>query len=291
MMMEPVNSVRALICLIAIIGVQVAQGQSSRRSGKPEEEISYTYRLTTSQALQLCEHMGSVFNANFRKIWVREPVPLADTASPYSPDGRFAFPRVGGIEHDRMKTFDMALSKLPSSPEFDAIAWEETRVTTGAPAGVQIPESSRPLAALIAYFDFDNDGRKDTVLKYGFTRGYEAIRDRAESAEYLSVWRSKTKEVRPNASLWALANAVGADRPIAANGQYLRPFMYEGRAYVAKYEMRFSDFESGKLGPYQISKETMTILDLRDTGAHVELTRMPVWTETAVCQFEMTRTN
>jgi hypothetical protein len=281
-----------LICLIAIIGVEVVHGQSARRSAKPEEQISYAYRLTTSQAPKLCEHMGSVFNASFRKLWIREPVPVADAASPYSADGRFAFPRVSGVQHDPMKTFDMALSKLPSSPEFDAIAWKETRVTTGSPAGVQIPESSRPLAALIAYFDFDNDGRKDTVLKYGFTRGFEAIRQRGESPEYLAVWPGETREIAPNASVWELQNVpAGGVRAITENGQYLRPFMYARRAYVAKYEMRSDKADAGRGSPNAVENETLSIVHFQYRGAHDEFTRAPVWTGTTMCQYQMIQIN
>jgi hypothetical protein len=208
-------------------------------------------------------------------------MPSPGPTSPYSSSGKYAFQKIEGIVHDEKKTFQMSLSKLPSSPQFDAIGWRETRVITGGPSSVEIPASSkRPRPALIAYVDFDNDGEKDTLIKYGFTEGYDAIRDRGGSTEYLTVVRSSTAPVAPNVSLWSLRQDASGRPAIRMNGQYLRPLIHGGRTYVASYEMEFMSHESGSASPGTPARETMTLVEFQ-----------PGRTGATVCQFEMTQIN
>jgi hypothetical protein len=264
--------------LLSIVLTPSVSAQAAITSVRLEEEIEYRYRLTTNEDPKLCKHMGRVFNEQFRRVWLREPMPVPATpSSPYSPSGKFAFQRLEGVEHDDMQTFQMGLSKLPSTPEFDAIGWRETRVITGGPPNVEIPESSkRPRPALIAHVDFDNDGQTDTLIKHGFTEGYGAILDRGQSDEYLSVRRGTTVPVAPNASLWSLKQDASGRPAIRVNGQYLRPLIHAGRTYVASYEMEFIPSEPGSASPGTPARETMTLLEFQ-----------PFRTGGTVCQFEM----
>lgn len=277
-----------LLSLTLTVAVaQTVCAQNTQRSEVLEEEIRYAYHLRANRRPDLCEHMGQVFNGKFQRIWIREPLPLADEPSPYAPNGKFSFPKAAGVQHDIRKTFEMGLSKLPSSKEFDAIDWKETRLVIGGPPGVQISGRDTEQAALIAYVDFDNDGREDRVIKHGFTRGYGWIQ-RGESDEYVSVWRSDTSDVTPGSSLWSLLrDDSGRARAITENGQYLRPFRYRNRTYVAEYEMHFDESVKGLAGPREITQETMTILEFRDTGRPVEGPGMPRWAGTTLCKYEL----
>lgn len=274
--------------LLSMMLTQNACAQTPIGSVRAAEEIEYRYRTTTSEDPKLCKHMGRVFNTQFRTIWRREPMPSRGPTSPYSSSGKYAFQKIEGIDHDERKTFQMSLSKLPSSPEFDAIDWRETRVITGGPSNVEIPESSkRPRPALIAYVDFDNDGQTDTVIKHGFTEGYEAILDRGQSDEYLSVRRGTTTPVAPNASLWTLNQDASGRPAIRVNGQYLRPLIHAGRTYMVSYEMEFTAFESGSASPGKPARETMTVIEFGHPQSGEPITDLPPRTGEPLCQFEM----
>lgn len=276
------------ILILAGVSMQSACAQNARRSEGPEEEIRYVYRLTINNQSKLCGHTRQVFNDKFQRIWVREPLPLADESSPYGPNGKFAFPKAAGVQHDTRKTFEMALSRLPSSSEFDAIPWRETRATMGGPAGTPPSPGDTPQAALITYLDFDNDGQPDRIVKYGFTEGYEALRDRNEWSEYLAVWRGERADMPAGSPMWSLLrDATGVVRGIFENGQYLRPFRYSNRTYVAKYEMHFDESVPGFAGRREITSETMTILEFRDAGGRVEGTGMLRWSDTTLCEYEL----
>jgi hypothetical protein len=287
------HAVRLLFVSCALLSMVLAQSacaQTPIGSVTAAEEIEYRYRTTTSEDPKLCKHLGRVFNTQFRTIWRREPMPSAGPTSPYSAGGKYAFQKIEGIDHDERKTFQMSLSKLPSSPEFDAIGWRETRVITGGPSNVEIPESSkRPRPALIAYVDFDNDGEKDTLIKYGFTEGYDAIRDEGESKEYLTVVRSSTAPVPPSVSLWSLRQDASGRPAIRMNGQYLRPLIHAGRTYVASYEMEFTAFDSGSASPGKPARETMTVIEFGHPQSHEPITDLPPRTGEPLCQFEMIR--
>lgn len=263
-------------CMLLSLLTQGCGTQTPIESARPEEELEYRYRTAMSEDPRLCKHMERVFNAQFRMIWRTEPMPSPGPSSPYSSSGKFAFQRIEGVEHDERTTYDMSLSKWPSSPEFDAIPWRETRVTTGAPPNMEVPQSDTPRPALTAYVDFDNDGVKDTVIKYGFTAGYAGIRYRGDANEYLSIWSGTTAPVAPNTSLWSLHHGARERPAVRVNGQYLRPLTYAGRTYVASYEVEFEPPESGSASPGTPTRETMTLLEFQ-----------PGRTGGTVCQFQM----
>jgi hypothetical protein len=115
--------------------------------------------------------MNEMFNERFSVFWDREPLMSSDDPN-YSADSRYAFLRQTGVTHDARITLEMSTSKVPTSAEFDAIDWIEVRFTRGAPPGVQVTGINAPQPGLLAYYDFDNDGESDTVLKHGLTPGY-----------------------------------------------------------------------------------------------------------------------
>jgi hypothetical protein len=230
--------------------------------------------------------MSIVFNEAFRDVWDKELFTQDDERN-YSATSKYAFPTMSGVEHDDMTTAQMSYSKQPTSPEFDAINWLELRVVLGAPPGVQMPSSMVSLPALLAYYDFDNDGDTDTVLKHGFTEGYRRIRNAAPE-ESLSVWRSTIVPIPAGSSLWVLRNeSPWSEELVSWSGTYFRPFKYDGHSYVALYEMALSDLGARSEGPFTIAGETMSVLDFRHTGQRSELTLVPVWTTTELCRYQM----
>jgi hypothetical protein len=283
------HKVIVLLFILVIID-QRAVAQGTEKYENKTKSVQYIYQSTINRGDELCMHMEKVFNISFGKLWDRD-VLLTNDDSHYSANGRYAFPKFPGVEHDNRITAEMSYSKFPSSSEFEAVEWKETRVINGAPVGIRISGSDRPFSALVAYFDFDNDGQKDTVMKYGFTGGYNVIRY-GGSEESVTVWRAEVKSITVNSSLWKLQSDVpDSQKPIAIGGQYVRPFIYKGHAHVAQYEMEFADFESGKIGPYKVSGETMSVFDYRYDRARNNLTQAPAWTSTLHCRYQMKQVN
>src|SRR5882757_273553 len=136
------------LLLIAGGGWLSAHGAMLTDEGAP----TYQYRLLDpSQGKNpVCAHVRETLNRNFTDLWNTDPI-WSNTDDPrYAADSKYAFPRLAGVEHNARATFDMRLSKVPTSAEFDAIAWKEARGSSGGQA------TQKPV--LIAYFDFDNDG-------------------------------------------------------------------------------------------------------------------------------------
>jgi len=193
-------------------------------------------------------------------------------------------------------TFDMRYSKIPSSPEFDAIKWKEGRAIIGAPSGAdpdKYPGAKTELPILVAYFDFDNDGQIDTVVKNGFNRGYSYMSNGKGDGlleEYLMVFRGQKLEFTNLPSLWAIQNeAPIPQQPVSSNSTtYIRPFIYNVHTYVARYDMdleKSSDAEDKR--PQESIKETMSILDFHFSDAVNKFTHKSEWDLTTVCEYKM----
>lgn len=244
----------------------------------------YTYKLQNPQDAQnpVCAHMTEVLNRDFPALW--DTGRWSATDPNFAADGKYAFPRLKGVEHQGRATFDMRLSKIPSSPEFDVIPWSEGR----AVLSLQQP----PVPILLAYFDFDNDGHIDTVIKLGFNRGYDYTTYSGNVfEEYLVVFRGKQLAAQPILNL-QLAPVSGEEAPVTANATYERPFVYQGRTYVAQYDEDLgSDFDAGKRPPYKPIGETMAILSYTFSGSTEPTTGKPNWDQKTLCTFSMLQTD
>lgn len=253
-------------------------------------EPSYSFRLEVGGNVDVCKHMLGVFNERFRNMWEAEALGIGDDPN-YSASSKYAFPRLFGVKHDIRMTFDMRFSKVPSSPEFDAIQWKEGRVIFGGPPEKAGPQSNVPRTALVARVDFDNDGQLDTVMKIGFVKGYSYIaNDRTVGLfeEYLKVWRGRRIDFSNPQSLWDLwGGAPKSQWPIDTNGTYVRPFIYKGHTYSAQYDMDIGEGGIAMRTPPYLPRETMSILNFRFTGATSEFTKAPVWTMDTVCRYAM----
>ncbi|HEY1214040.1 MAG TPA: hypothetical protein VGE93_10465, partial [Bryobacteraceae bacterium] len=198
---------------------------------------------------------------------------------------RYDFPRLPGVVRDTRMTFEMRYSKVPSSPEFDAIGWQEGRALIGEP---NESGGNKPLPILVAYFDIDNDGSLDTVVKTGFNSGYSRMANGKSNwlnDEYLVVWRGVRVDFSQLRHVWPRKDELpDAKWPFTENGTYLRPFLYAGRTYLASYEI-----DLGENYDAMLPKETMSIIELSYTGASSNFTHQPVWDHKLVCRYRMNR--
>jgi hypothetical protein len=250
----------------------------------------FQYTLREDHDPVVCKHMLRVFNDKFSHPW--DSLELTDSA--YSADSKYAFPRLSGVQHSAQITFDMQFSAQPTSPEFSAIRWNEGRVIPGGcPEGKTCSAASRPEPVLVAYFDFDNDGSKDTVVKIGssFFPGYARM---SWAQEFLIVWRGQQLEITNTSNLWDLEHPADKRlRPIIKWGYvYVRPFIYRGITYIASYAPSFRD-DSGQnlnryMPPYPI-REDIFIEKYSFTGQMETTTGRPQWTTNTICDLGMKR--
>ena len=249
-----------------------------------DQTLRYTYKLQNSQDAQnpVCAHMTEVLNKSFSALWDTDWWSATDAN--FAADGKYAFPLIKGVEHQGRATFDMRLSKVPSSPEFDAIPWSEGRALVGL--------QKSPVPILMAYFDFDNDGHIDTVIKLGFSRGYDYTTSSGNVfEENLVVFRGKQVAAKPILNL-QLAPVPGEEAPVVATAMYERPFVHQGRTYVAQYDEDLgNDFDAGNKSPYKPTSETMTILSYEFSGSTDPTTGKPSWDQKTICTFSMMQTN
>lgn len=250
--------------------------------------MTYAYSSELNQDSDLCKRMAGVFNTKFANLWKRDAFSSMD-ASHYTAGSKYAFPLLPGVSHASRFTFDMSLSRSPSSEEFDAIDWKEGRVTTGSPSASKTPDSETSLPVLIANIDIDNDGSQDTIVKYGFSPGYEHLASgEGLSAEAIVVWRSQVWQLPADLSLWKLLNSQPATRaPIVYNAAYLRPFVYNRHTYLARYDFDRLTPEGKRRTKGGHPRETMSVVDVRFTGTLNGLTKRPEWTATTLCSYRM----
>jgi hypothetical protein len=258
---------------------------SYARSGA---SMTYAYSSEINKDSALCKHMSEVLNSRFRNLWKRDAFSAKDP-SRYAANSRYVFPLLPWASHSNQFTFDMSLSKSPSSDEFDAIAWKEGRVTTGSPSATKTAESEVALPVLIANVDVDNDGSQDTIVKYGFSPGYDHLASgEGLSAEAIVVWRSQVWQLPADMSLWKLLNSQPATRaPIVYNAAYLRPFIYDHHTYLARYDYERLTPEGKRRLKGGHPRETLSVIDARFTGELNGLTKRPEWTTTKLCSYRM----
>ncbi|WP_139351742.1 hypothetical protein [Rhodanobacter sp. C06] len=233
---------------------------------------TFQYVLRKDHDPIVCKHIMQVFNDKFTHLF--DAHLLID--STFSANSIYAFPRLPGVQHSARSTAEMALSAQPTSPEFSTIHWNEGRATPGGcPVGQKcVVEEPSPI--LVGYFDFDNDGSVDTVIKGGSTF-FSSYPNMAKTHEFLIVWRGQRLKISGIANEWDLAHPADRVRtPIIIYGTYLRPFIYRGITYVASY---------GADG----DKEVMAIDKYSFTGRTDAVTGRPQWSGDAVCDLEMKR--
>jgi len=241
----------------------------------------YRYVLEKSTNDKVCRHMQGVYNRHFSYPWKRPALsePVYGANSPY------AFAKRPGVSHDYRMTFDMSYSRLPSSPEFDAIEWREGRYRHTGLAGSP-DHGDQPM--LVAEFDIDNDGQVETVIKGRFMLTYYPAESGGTPGgeDTLFVFRKDEIDLqRPIDSPTFYSGQPGRKNPsmiaLSPVGPYriIRPFVLEGVTYLSGYQQDWDkNFDMRKvrehlhvvrylgggenLGPGKIGPEKWTPLQL-----------------------------
>lgn len=286
--------VRISIAMLLLCAAGVAAGSISRSASGAHDLIirgpTYRYGLKASRNSAVCQNMLRVFNADFAHLWNAPSLPWSKNDAAYSADSKYAFPLLPGIDHSTGATFEMRFSAQPTSPEFSSIHWKEgTAITGGCPAG-KVCAREGPEPILVAHFDFDNDGTIDTVIKHGFSRGYRHV---SGVDEYLTVLRDQTIEGEGVVDLTKLVRVHNGESAPVVWGSYLRPFIYQRTAYVARYVQNLGISDGGDSEPVPRpwttppDREDMLVQQYFSTEQKQNTTRRPEWAMRTICDFEM----
>lgn len=210
----------------------------------------YLFRLIEDHQPDLCSHMERVFDQNFNHMWnesydVSEPLDVV-----FSATSKFAFPLIAGTSHDWNMTFQTRDSKVPSSPEFDAIQWHEGYTTFGGgdPDPTTVANTLKQ-PYLVAYVDVDNDGVLDTLYQDQFARGYSGLLARIEQengmGDSILAYRSKKIDMTAPTTLFELTNgSANYGKPSIIWGSKIRLFIYQGKTYFAIYDLGVSELKT-----------------------------------------------
>lgn len=225
------------LVFIAAILAQVPQAYA--------DKDYYRYKLEEGARHEVCRHMTKVFNARFRTPWDRgwlslEQVPRTSDGIPYDQ----VFERLPGVEYNKEFVFAMLLSKYPTSPEFDAVQWKESRfyysLSDSIDGRVVKIRHSTPL--LVTSLDIDNDGREDWLVKRDF-RGEPSRNDDLfnPSAETIMIYDRDTFD--PYMEMSEENKATWWDIPgrILWGFYNVRPFVHRQITYVAAYQAAWED--------------------------------------------------
>lgn len=225
------NQVLALTISLIVLPIQVRAG---------EKEDYYHYKLEDGATHAVCQHMTKVFNNKFRTPWHisrrlgLEAVPKTKDGVPYDQ----LFERLPGVEYKKEFVFDMLLSKYPTSPEFEAVKWVETRAYVDGYDSNTRKAIKQPFPLLLTKLDIDNDGREDWLVKGGFMR----IPSRDDNLYGVHMMESiaifdegcfdPAKEIRyEDKEMWNGARVI-----MLEDLHQMRPFVFRQTTYVAAYQ-------------------------------------------------------
>jgi len=250
------------------------------------QEVHYRYQLKESHDKDLCIHMTHVFDQNFRTPWYKgwlklEPNPVL-FGKPYDQ----VFERLPGVEYSKKYTWNMLLSKYPSSPEFDEVHWREGRVSyVGGASSI-----SRPEPMLVAEIDIDNDGQKEWVVKHSFMdkmTTWEGMGQAYGGSDSLKIFPFDGFDPLAPLTNEQLFYGQKPDRPPRMidrdvteklDTAQLRPFVFKGKVYLSAYQVYWPNLELTKqLGHNAIAKpdkvyperEYMNILRVTTGGRRI----------------------
>jgi len=218
---------------------------------------AYRYELTSGKGVSVCLHMSQIFNATFRRPWDYDTYNFPPPWFPprYQPGTE---PKV------RFGLF----SRYPSSPEFEAIKWEEDVLIYSGSPGTG--------TALISRFDIDNDGTADDVLKVpqmnpgggGFD---DVVVFDSGHFDGVSPIDGMELNVRPGER----RPAVISSQTLGIEVPWIRPFLFEGINYLAAIEG-----VDNRAGP-------MLVLQYKSGGGYLgNGRRVPLEVQTT-CRFDM----
>jgi hypothetical protein len=226
----------------------------------------YRYVLEKSANDKVCRHIQKVYNMRFSYPFKRPPLTTLGADPEYGPNGHYAFSKFPGVTHDNRMTLTMSLSRLPSSPEFEAIQWREGRYRLTGLGGRQ-DHGDQPM--LVAEFDIDNDGAVDTVIKDRFMREYDGSLSRGGEDALFVFEKGAIDFTQSVMSDMFYSHQAGRKAPVLILGPYwsrlIRPFLFEGVTYLSTYEQVWGGGESRSFGT-KLEGEYVNVLQYRGGG-------------------------
>ena len=213
------------------------------------EDDRYRYVLETSSDTFVCRHMDVVFTKHFTAPWKRPALAAGAYDPAYGPEGSYAFPRLPGVAPNRRMTFRMSYSKLPTSPEFEAIEWKEGRYRFASRPTHDVP-------MITAEIDIDNDGIPERVIKTSFMTTFDDSGGRG-GEDVLLVFADKSldvnKPVEFGASYVPEGNGKKPALITALPGlpyRQIRPFVLNAKTYLTGYEQRWPNAQSAPVAEF-----------------------------------------
>lgn len=183
---------------------------------------------------------------------------------------------------------NMRYSKLPTSPEFEAIKWREGRflLQGGSPQDITM----QPM--LVAELDIDNDGNIDTVIKTGFMFDYTTWGGwdgRDGGVDDIVIYAKGAYDFTGEVTLHTLNHGQpGWPKARGFGGRWVRPFILGGVTYVSKYEDVWPR-EDGLPSRHQQypTEENMHVLKYRGGGQNLGAGKYTDMDMEPICRFRM----
>ena len=212
----------------AILGSIPSDARNTSRS-------QYRFDLVKGKEREVCHHMHSVYNTNFRMLWkMGEPTNhLWMLMSKYHSHGPL-------------------YSLYPASPEFEAVKWD---------AREYIDPDGKPKVegiALVARLDVDNDGKAEDVTKLLFYFG-------GYSEAILVMPDSKLSESRSI----HYSDFNRKDKVVLGYAAILRPFVYRGTTYIHWYDFKRPESPDRRPDP-NVNKKWILVRKYLGAGPYKE---------------------
>lgn len=249
------------------------------------EDDSYIYKFEVNNSDKVCSHMKEVYNQYFKR-----PFKASTDHADYEEGGQYALPLLSGVKRDPRLTIKARRSFQPTSPEFEAVKWQEGR-TTGLP---DIGITDQPI--LVANIDIDNDGTVETVIKESFMQGYlPSYRSMLGGEDSLFIFRNGDIDLtqQPINRRTFYDGFVGHRLPAQIIGfansysaRLTRLFTYEGVNYLSAYSQAWLKDDAD---PYQPpDREYMEVLQYHGGGDNLGKGKWSPLKIDTICRFRMT---
>lgn len=237
------------------------------------ERDTYEYKLIESKDDNLCKHMETVYNTDFKRPF--------DIVDPKTVDLRIKRINALGLDLPPLRNDSLSLYKLlytfyPTSPEFDAVKWEY-KTYEGRYA---------PQPIVVAKVDIDNDGVPEVVIKTGFLhdpKGFDTFTILPLGAFDTSKTSFSLSDVlRGNTEKSSKASPRYIDSAIQT---IFRIFRFDNKTYLHAYRFCEGMPEGQSCGMFQ-PHESVHILKYLGGGEHLPVQNLPEFDN--VCTYRIT---
>jgi hypothetical protein len=231
---------------------------------EPEETYTYDYALVESLEDSVCTHMKDVYNREFRQPWnfrafMRAKYPAAARL-------HYELGVSRPITEDMQFPWYMRFALYPTSDDFDAVDWGEA--VAEFESGVR-----RPIR--LAEFDLKNHDKPVLLVQAGFY-GLDS-----SASDIFYVRESGSLPASQSTYSFEELGQRGVREQFI--GDIIRPFIYDGVAYLGQYQSADTD---GEHPVRHIPPETMMVKQYiggQPIGAAMHAK--------VICKFNMRRTD